>query len=112
EPTAPAPTIATCSECMIPPPNMLHARSSGRVRQVGRPAPGRQPSVPSNSETLHPASSRRDRVTGLPLTIATLRGDTASTLHPSVLYSSSGPHTILTPRLVSSPKRDTGTIRR
>src|SRR5579871_5159397 len=63
------------------------ARNMGRVRHVGPPAPGRQISLPSNSDMLQPAASSRERVMGFPRTMIRLRGEIARTLQPSDSYS-------------------------
>src|SRR5215469_9592187 len=87
-------------------------RNIGRVKHVGPPAPGRQISLPSNSDTLQPAASSLDLVTGLPPTMIRFRGEIASTLHPSVSYSCSGTSTSSTPRDVSNSNNGTGKRRR
>ena len=72
---------------------LCHDRRIGRVRHVGPPEPFSPTSPSGTAWTSHPAASSRARVTGLPSATITTPGRTASTLQPSVGYSSSGTST-------------------
>src|SRR5262245_32682364 len=84
------------------------ARVSGRVRQVGPPAPRPQISSPANSYTRTPLVSRRSRVAGLPLLNRQTRGATASTLQPMDSNSWSGTSTRPIPRPSRYSRNGTG----
>src|SRR5215213_3914728 len=86
----------------------LHARRIGRVRHVGPPEPFSPISPNWTAWTSQPAASRPRRVTGLPSATMTTPGRTASTLQPSVAYSSSGTSTSRMPRSRMSCHSPTG----
>ena len=77
---------------------LAHVRRIGRVRHVGPPEPFSPTSPSGIAWTSTPAASRPRRVAGLPSATITTPGRTASTLQPSVGYSSSGTSTSRMPR--------------
>ena len=89
------------------PRGLTSRRRIGRVRHVGPPEPFSPTSPSGIAWTSQPAASRPRRVTGLPSATITTPGRTASTLQPSVGYSSSGTSTNRMPRSrISCPQPD------